>query len=102
MCVREYLHQIPFGVVESEGSCYVQTIEKPEYKYLVNAGVYCLNPEVLSIIKSSVTLDMPSLINIAKLSNYEVHIFPIHEYWLDIGRPETLQEAHNTWLDITT
>ena len=29
--------------------------------------------------------------------NKKVILCPIHEYWIDIGRPETLNKAHQSW-----
>ena len=36
---------------------------------------------------------MPDLISIAKQKGFKVFTFPIHEYWLDVGRPETLEKV---------
>ena len=36
---------------------------------------------------------MPDLINLAKEKNLKVVTFPIYEYWLDVGKPETLEQA---------
>jgi NDP-sugar pyrophosphorylase family protein len=27
-----------------------------------------------------------------------VAVCPIHEYWIDVGQPETLLQAHREWL----
>ena len=36
---------------------------------------------------------MPSLINQELKNNSSVSVFPIHEYWLDIGQIEDYQKA---------
>ena len=41
--------------------------------------------------------DMPDLIQQLKAAQHKVSVCPIHEYWIDVGRPETLQQAHATW-----
>ena len=38
-----------------------------------------------------------SLLEKAKSLNHTINICPIHEYWLDIGKPELLKKAHNEW-----
>ena len=40
---------------------------------------------------------MPDLITNLKQKGLEVSIFPIHEYWLDIGRKESLEIADKDW-----
>lgn len=97
MCVREYYQEVPFGVVKTDGTRFVQLLEKPATKYLVNAGVYCLSPDVLPYIPLDTYCDMPDLLSQLTSLNHPVSVFPIHEYWLDIGRPETLREATITW-----
>lgn len=98
MCVREYEYTIPFGVVESTEHIYLKTIhEKPSRSCLVNAGIYIVNPSLLSHLSKNTYMDMPNLLLKASDDSREVCICPIHEYWLDIGRPETLDLAVNTW-----
>ena len=40
---------------------------------------------------------MPELIQIAHNNGHKVNLCPIFENWLDIGRPETLDEASKNW-----
>ena len=40
---------------------------------------------------------MPDLAKKLMDNNKKVVACPIHEYWIDIGRPETLEEAYLTW-----
>ena len=37
------------------------------------------------------------LVLLAKEKNLKVITFPIHEYWLDVGKPETLAKAGKDW-----
>ena len=43
---------------------------------------------------------MPELIKRIITTKRKVIACPIHEYWLDIGRPETLEEAYTSWENI--
>ena len=36
ICVREYLVDIPFGVVTANNSQLIELVEKPQYKHLIN------------------------------------------------------------------
>ena len=97
LCVREYESTIPFGVIEVSDNYLSAIKEKPTYQYLVNAGVYVLKPQALSMIPRNQFYDMPDLIQQLKAAQHKVSVCPIHEYWIDVGRPETLQQAHATW-----
>ena len=85
--------EIPFGVVETKNIELIGFQEKPVYKLTVNAGVYVLNPEILKLLKKNVITDMPSILLKAVDKNLKVVVCPIHEYWIDIGRPEKLNQV---------
>ena len=40
---------------------------------------------------------MPDLIGYCNLQNKNLIVYPVHEYWLDIGKPESLEKAHYEW-----
>ena len=40
---------------------------------------------------------MPDLINILIGEKEPISVFPIHEYWIDIGRKELLEKAKKDW-----
>ena len=73
--------------------------EKPSISQLINAGIYILNPKIIKLIKSDHYIDMPDLIDIGKESGENIIVYPVHEYWLDIGKPETLNKAMYEWGD---
>jgi len=96
MAVREYDVEVPFGVVETAGPerDVVSAIrEKPVHRFLVNAGIYVLNHEVLDHIAGSTRLDMPTLLNRLITAGERVAAFPIHEAWVDIGRLDELERV---------
>ena len=75
----------------------VKIVEKPTYNYLVSAGIYIIKPFILKLIKKNSFLDMPDLVSAIKGKHLKVITFPIHEYWLDVGRPETLDKVSKEW-----
>jgi dTDP-glucose pyrophosphorylase len=93
MCVREYKHQIPYGVVQAEDGRVVSMVEKPVQKSFINAGIYLVRPELLHSIRPNTRVDMPTILEKAIQNQQAVSIFPVHEYWLDIGRMEDFQRA---------
>jgi dTDP-glucose pyrophosphorylase len=97
MCVREHELTVPFGVVQTNGIELAGFDEKPTYRHLVNAGVYVIDPQILPLLPPHQPTDMPSLLTTARHAGHVVAVCPIHEYWIDVGRPETLQQAHREW-----
>jgi dTDP-glucose pyrophosphorylase/CBS domain-containing protein len=94
VAVRQYDLQIPYGVIECEGAHVRQVREKPHLRFLVNAGIYLLEPSVHSYISPNGTrLDMTDLIQRLLEDGRSVVSFPIVEYWLDIGRPADYEQA---------
>ena len=99
LCVREHFTTIPFGVVtHDEEHNLVSFEEKPSYKHLVNAGIYILDPIALSFCEPNKFCDMPELLEKIKYTGIKIGLCPIHEYWLDVGVPDTLKKAD---IDIT-
>ncbi len=94
MCVREYQHQVPYGVVRTDGTKLCSIEEKPIERYFVNAGIYVLNPEVLDYIPKNEFYDMPSLFNLLIKEKKKTSVFPIREYWLDIGKMPDFEKAN--------
>lgn len=99
--VREHFFEIPYGVVNLRGSIVESMAEKPLHRSLVNAGIYVLDPLALSLLKPDEYCDMPTLLGMLMEQGQDVAAFPIHESWLDVGRPEDLNQARtdsNKWI----
>ncbi|MDY7829112.1 nucleotidyltransferase family protein [Aeromonas caviae] len=95
MCVREYDYQIPYGVITGEGNKITSMIEKPVHHFFVNAGIYVVAPHVVQSVAKGERIDMPTLLEQHMNKNKQVLMFPIHEYWLDIGRMEDFNRAQS-------
>lgn len=93
VCTREYEVQIPFGVVVHSGHEVTGIVEKPVQKYAVNAGVYVVAPEIVSICRPVRRRDMPDLIIDSIAGNRKVSMFSISDYWIDVGRPDDFARA---------
>ncbi|HXH43687.1 MAG TPA: nucleotidyltransferase family protein [Bradyrhizobium sp.] len=94
MAVREHKVHVPYGVVTaSEG--YLEVIrEKPTESWFVSAGIYVIGPNVFRLVDRGVRVDMPSVLERVVASEGRVAVYPIREYWLDIGRVEDFEQAH--------
>jgi D-glycero-alpha-D-manno-heptose 1-phosphate guanylyltransferase len=60
---------------------------------LINAGVYVLSAEALSVLHQNTACDMPVLFERLQAQAKRTVAFPMHEPWLDVGRPEDLRHA---------
>ncbi len=94
MCVREYEYQIPYGVISGVGNSVVSIEEKPIQRFFVNAGIYVLNKQIIQTVPLNHRIDMPTLLQMHIAQQAKVLMFPIHEYWLDIGRMDDFKKAH--------
>lgn len=94
MAVRQHEWQHPFGVVKTEGIQIVGVEEKPIHRTYVNAGIYALNPSVLTHLVPGVPCDMPNLFERLHHAAGQTIAYPMHEPWIDVGRPEDLQNVN--------
>ena len=85
--------EIPYGVVETQSQRVTGLSEKPTERFFINAGIYILDQSISSKLPEKTPFDMPTLVSRAIDADREVMVFPLHEYWKDIGRLETLEEA---------
>ncbi|QOR00882.1 nucleotidyltransferase family protein [Campylobacter sp. 2014D-0216] len=91
--LREFEHQIPYGVVKVFNQ-YIEDIEeKPVQKFLVSAGIYVLEPEVLKYIDKNTYFDMPNLIKSLLGQKLKINSYLLEDYWIDIGRLEEYEKA---------
>lgn len=100
MGVREYDVQVPFGVVQIDDSHITRIDEKPLHRFFVNAGIYVIEPEALSLIAPGKPMDMPDLFQALIDKGQAPTVFPIREYWLDIGQINDLNRANNEFDEV--
>lgn len=95
LCVREYESQIPYGVIQNEGHRITQIVEKPVQRFFISAGIYILAPDLIGRVVPGERIDMPTLLEQEIVAGRDVNMFPLHEYWLDIGRMDDFQRAQD-------
>jgi len=93
MGVREYDFQVPFGVVHMQNERIVEVQEKPTHRFFVNAGIYVFDPVALEVVPREQRFDMPDLFNTLAKQGKHTAVFPIREYWLDVGRHDDFARA---------
>lgn len=85
--------QIPYGVIDVNNGELVNMIEKPEYNFVINSGVYVLEPELINLIPQGKPINMPDLLLKSKEVGYKVGVYPVSSKWFDVGQWE---EYRNT------
>ena len=79
---------IPYGTCILNNQGHLDYIdEKPKYDFLINAGLYVFNPEMLNIIPNNKFYHITHLISDAKGMGKKVGVYPIDDdAWVDIGQ----------------
>ncbi|KGP75865.1 alcohol dehydrogenase [Desulfosporosinus sp. Tol-M] len=95
ICVKEYNLQIPYGVIITQKNQLLEIEEKPLQQFLINGGLYVFNPSVLDNVPVNSYLDVPVLLRMLLDQGKDIAVFPIREYWIDIGRFDDYQRANN-------
>ncbi len=93
MAVRVHEWQHPFGVVQTQGVDIIGFEEKPVARSHINAGVYVLAPEALDVLAANEPCDMPTLFERLQAKGLRTVAYPMHEPWLDVGRPSDYETA---------
>ncbi len=97
VAVRRFEMQVPYGVIECEGAHVKKLQEKPQVGFMVNAGIYLLEPAVYQFIPPNASFNMTDLIQWLLDAGRTVISFPIREYWLDIGQHADYAQAQDDW-----
>lgn len=86
--------KIPYGVIETGKDGLMTNLqEKPEQTYMINTGVYILNPELINEIPEGEFFHITHLMEKIKARGGRVGCFPVSEHaWRDMGEwPEYLK-----------
>ncbi len=78
--------KIPYGVLQTNNGDLEKIDEKPEFNFVINSGIYILEPEILNLIPYNKPMDMPDLLLSAKLKGYKVQVYPVTCSWFDVGQ----------------
>lgn len=89
----DYQIEIPYGVIKYDGTKVKGIEEKPSQQFFCNAGIYALSNKVLSKIPEDKFFNMTDLIERCLIDGDIVSVFPVHEYWSDIGTSTDLERT---------
>lgn len=93
MAVQIHETRIPYGVVQTEGIQITGFEEKPIQKYLINAGVYVIDPACTSYLREGEITNMPEFFETLMTNGLSTNVYLIHESWIDIGGHEEFDLA---------
>jgi len=84
--IQHYI--IPYGICSiKNGGELDKIIEKPEQNYLINTGMYIIEPSILSLIPNDKAFDITDLILLAKVNHLRIGVYPVTENsYLDVGQ----------------
>lgn len=100
VCIKEQHSQLPYGVVSIDQNRLKQIDEKPIQHFFINAGLYVFNPGVLDKVPKGVYYDIPDLLRTLLKNGQEIAVFPIREYWIDIGRFDDYERANREFAEV--
>lgn len=86
--------KIPYGVVEiCEEGTIANMKEKPELSFLVNTGMYIVEPRVIEELVEELAIGFPDIIEQYRIQGGKIGIYPISENnWMDMGQVEEIEE----------
>jgi len=95
--IDEYVHTVPFGVVDTEKDRIIDVREKPMHSWQANTGIYVLDPHLPARIPRGEPFYMPALVEDCLQRGEGVAAFRIEGEWTDVGRPTELRKARGEW-----
>ncbi|MBY7023865.1 CBS domain-containing protein [Clostridium botulinum] len=97
---RRHSFQIPYGVINTNENVITSIEEKPTINYLINAGIYCLNTEVIKFIPDDEYFEITDLINKCIKMGLKVGSYEIRDYWMDIGHLDEYNKVNEDVYDL--
>jgi len=91
----EHYIQVPYGVIRVDDDQLVDLEEKPSERFLCNAGIYVLGEAARPYISTNRAIDMTDIMLEMKRAGETVSVFPLHEYWADVGDLADLQRVRD-------
>ena len=93
MGIHEYVHDVPYAVVDVREGRLTRVVEKPTVRWLTNAGIYVLSPALLERIPKDTASGIPDLFEDCLERGEPVGAFHIEDDWVDVGRHDELHRA---------
>ena len=89
----EYLHTVPYGVLDLSEDRVAGMREKPRESWTVNAGIYVLEPALLARVPKGTYFPLPALVEECLDRKEPVGAYHIVGDWIDVGHHQELRRA---------
>lgn len=99
VAVTSYSYKVPYGVINMQDNVITSINEKPELKFLINAGIYVVSPSALDVIPKNTFFNMTDLIQTLIDQNRKVETYYIDGEWQDIGTIEAYEKANAEYFE---
>ncbi len=99
VATTEKIVKVDLGVLESNGTKVKAFQEKPDMKFKVSMGIYCIEPEVLEIVPHGVPFGFDDLMHTMLERKMPVHVYKHDGVWMDVGRAEDFARAQEMFRD---
>lgn len=88
---------VPYGVIKAgESGVILSMEEKPEFSFMVNTGMYVIEPRVINEMPQDTEVGFPDIVEKYRRAGEKVAVYPINEKdWMDMGQIEELEEMRN-------
>lgn len=85
---------IPYGTIKTdENGQLKELIEKPDFDFLINTGLYLVEPEFIDMIPKDKFIHITDVIQNCIDNGLNVGVYPVgQENWMDMGQIEQLEE----------
>jgi len=93
LAARHFQSEIPYGVVTERDGLLQELVEKPAAHYLINAGIYVLDPVALPLVPAATYFPITDLFSSLLGHGYKVAVYRVEEDWIDVGRRDELDRA---------
>jgi len=90
--------KIDLGVLTGPNGEMTGFQEKPNIKFSVSMGIYCMEPGILELIPGNVPFGFDDLMNTMLEERLPVHMYHHKGLWLDIGRESDFRDAQDRFL----
>lgn len=88
-----YKVDIPYAVIETKQNIVSSYKEKPTYTYYSNAGIYLIKKDIAKLIPFNSFFNATDLMDLLIKNGKKIISYPLHSYWLDIGRHDDYEKA---------
>ena len=95
VAAEPYNVSIPYGVLDLDGRNIHGLLEKPQYIYYANAGIYLIKRSALDEIPENTFFNATDLIEKLISEGKKVIRYPLNGTWIDIGNPQEYQKAND-------